>query len=88
MDLFERTGVRAFACFSRGHADDPSRAHSIDSDDTLDFMLQGMDITSQHFMRKFKQWSCNIDNSEVPLGMMCSTDANVLKNSFQVHARP
>ncbi|KAJ7900990.1 hypothetical protein B0H14DRAFT_3738648 [Mycena olivaceomarginata] len=62
MDLFERTGVRAFACFSRGHADDPSRAHSVDSDDTLDFMLQGMDVTSQHFMRKFEQWSCNIDN--------------------------
>ncbi|KAJ7713653.1 hypothetical protein B0H14DRAFT_3635976 [Mycena olivaceomarginata] len=62
MDLFERTGVRAFACFSCRHADDPSRAHSVDSDDALDFMLQGMDVTSQHFMRKFEQWSCNIDN--------------------------
>jgi hypothetical protein len=80
MDLFERTGVRVFVCFSCGHADDPLCAHSVDSDDALDFMLKGMDITSQHFMRKFEQWSCNIDNGEVPLGMMCSTDANVLKN--------
>ncbi|KAJ7315493.1 hypothetical protein DFH08DRAFT_971857 [Mycena albidolilacea] len=62
MDLFERTGVRGFVCFSHGHADDPSRAHSVDSDDALDFMLQGMDMTSQHFMRKFEQWLCNIDN--------------------------
>ncbi|KAJ7838324.1 hypothetical protein B0H14DRAFT_3700287 [Mycena olivaceomarginata] len=51
VDLFEHTGVRVFACFSRRHADDPSHAHSVDSDNTLDFMLQGMDVTSQHFMR-------------------------------------
>jgi hypothetical protein len=78
MDLFEHTGVRAFACFSRGHADDPSRAHSVDSDDAMDFMLQGMEVTSQHFMRKFEQWSCNIDNGEVSPGMICHADADVL----------
>ncbi|KAJ7807603.1 hypothetical protein B0H14DRAFT_3483088 [Mycena olivaceomarginata] len=54
LDLFERTGVRAFAFFARGSADDPSRAHCVDSDDALDF-------TAPHFMRKFEQWSCTLD---------------------------
>ncbi|KAJ7354314.1 hypothetical protein DFH08DRAFT_955708 [Mycena albidolilacea] len=61
IDLFECTGVCVFACFSCEHADNPSHAHSVDSDDTLNFMLQGMDITSQHFMRKFKQYADVLD---------------------------
>ncbi|KAJ7869151.1 hypothetical protein B0H14DRAFT_3132426 [Mycena olivaceomarginata] len=61
LDLFERTGIRAFAFFARGHADDPSRSHCVDSDNALDFFTQGLDMTAPHFMRKFEQWSCNLD---------------------------
>ncbi|KAJ7898279.1 hypothetical protein B0H14DRAFT_3424640 [Mycena olivaceomarginata] len=61
LDLFERTGVRAFAFFARGSADDPSRAHCIDSDDAPDFFTQWLDFTAPHFMRKFEQWSCTLD---------------------------
>ncbi|KAJ7808127.1 hypothetical protein B0H14DRAFT_3482641 [Mycena olivaceomarginata] len=61
LDLFERTGIRAFVFFARGHADDPSRSHCVDSDDALDFFTQGLDMTALHFMRKFEQWSCNLD---------------------------
>ncbi|KAJ7763241.1 hypothetical protein B0H14DRAFT_3165594 [Mycena olivaceomarginata] len=56
LDLFERTGVRVFAFFARGHADDPSRSHYVDSDDALDFFTQGLDMSAPHFMRKFEQW--------------------------------
>jgi hypothetical protein len=73
MDLFECTGVCRFACFSCEHA-----AHSINSDDALDFMLQVMDTTSQHFMQKSEQWSCTIDNSDVSPQIIHSTDADVL----------
>ncbi|KAJ7795926.1 hypothetical protein B0H14DRAFT_3495388 [Mycena olivaceomarginata] len=61
LDLFERTGVWAFAFFARGSADDPSRAHCVDSDDALDFFTQRLDFTAPHFMRKFEQWSCTLD---------------------------
>ncbi|KAJ7793026.1 hypothetical protein B0H14DRAFT_3889545 [Mycena olivaceomarginata] len=64
LDLFERTGVRAFAFFARGHSDDPSRSHCVDSDDTLDFFTQGLDMSAPHFMRKFEQWSCNLDEGK------------------------
>ncbi|KAJ7713643.1 hypothetical protein B0H14DRAFT_2644732 [Mycena olivaceomarginata] len=54
-------GVRAFAFFARGSADDPSHAHCVDSDDALDFLTQQLDFTAPHFMRKFEQWSCTLD---------------------------
>ncbi|KAJ7321579.1 hypothetical protein DFH08DRAFT_1033489 [Mycena albidolilacea] len=64
LDLFERTGVRAFAFVACGHADDLSRAHYVDSDDTLDFFTQGLDMSALHFMRKFEQWSCNLNEGK------------------------
>jgi hypothetical protein len=67
LDLFERTGIRAFAFFARGHADDPSRSHCVDSDDALDFFAQGLDMTVPHFMRKLEQWSCNVDEGMLRL---------------------
>ncbi|KAJ7787121.1 hypothetical protein B0H14DRAFT_3581293 [Mycena olivaceomarginata] len=67
LDLFERTGIRGFAFFARRHADDPSRSHCVDSDDALDFFTQGLDMTAPHFMRKFEQWSCNLDEGRFAL---------------------
>ncbi|KAJ7738553.1 hypothetical protein B0H14DRAFT_2638464 [Mycena olivaceomarginata] len=61
LDLFEHTGICGFAFFVRGHADDPLHLHCIDSDDALDFFTQGLEMTAPHFMRKFEQWSCNLN---------------------------
>jgi hypothetical protein len=67
LDLFERTAIRGFAFFARGHADDPSCSHCDDSDDTLDFFTQGLDMMAPHFMRKFEQWSCNLNEGRFAL---------------------
>jgi hypothetical protein len=67
LDLFERTGVRAFAFFACRHADDPTCSHCVDSDDALDFFTQGLDMSAPHFMRKFEQWSCNLDEGRLAL---------------------
>ncbi|KAJ7818541.1 hypothetical protein B0H14DRAFT_3147814 [Mycena olivaceomarginata] len=80
LDLFERTGVRVFAFFACGHADDPSRSHYVDSDDALDFFTQGLDMSAPHFMRKFEQWSCNLDEGKrVKNGSTADQPPRILK---------
>ncbi|KAJ7713839.1 hypothetical protein B0H14DRAFT_3523217 [Mycena olivaceomarginata] len=63
----KQIGDEEFVCsafFAVGHADDPSRSHYVDSDDALDFFTQGLDMSAPHFMRKFEQWSCNLDEGK------------------------
>ncbi|KAJ7166570.1 hypothetical protein C8R43DRAFT_946115 [Mycena crocata] len=61
LDLYERTGVRGFAVFSRGNPDDTALPHSVDSDGSLDFLEQVFDISEFDFLRKFEQWCCTQD---------------------------
>ncbi|KAJ6522109.1 hypothetical protein DFH09DRAFT_1424189 [Mycena vulgaris] len=62
LDLYERTGIRAFAVFSRGNPDDTALPHCVDSDDALAFFTQVLDMPEVDVLRKFEQWSCTLDN--------------------------
>jgi hypothetical protein len=60
-NLYERTGVRAFAVFSRGNADDDALPQAVDSDNALEFFLQEMGTDQLDVMRKFEHYSCTMD---------------------------
>ncbi|KAJ6532934.1 hypothetical protein DFH09DRAFT_1092676 [Mycena vulgaris] len=61
VDLFERTGVRAFTMFTRGTPEDPAVPHIVDSDDARGFFQQVYGKSFLDFLRKFEQWSCTQD---------------------------
>ncbi|KAF8158820.1 hypothetical protein K438DRAFT_1776960 [Mycena galopus ATCC 62051] len=61
-DLYERTGMRAFAMFTCGNPDDPSVPHIEDSDEVRLFFLEHLKMDILDVMRKFKQWSCTRDS--------------------------
>jgi hypothetical protein len=60
-DLFERTGVRAFAIFSRGSPDDPAAPHIVDSDNARQFFQRSFGKSFVDFVLKFEHWSCTED---------------------------
>ncbi|KAJ7080783.1 hypothetical protein B0H15DRAFT_953380 [Mycena belliarum] len=62
LDLFERTGIRGFAMFSRGNPDDAALPHVVDSDDALEFFQQVYDIPWVDALRAFERYSCSLDN--------------------------
>ncbi|KAJ7812660.1 hypothetical protein B0H14DRAFT_3478701 [Mycena olivaceomarginata] len=62
-NLYERTGVRAFAIFSRGNADDDTLPQAVDSDNALEFFLQEMGTDQLDVMRKFERYSCTMDEA-------------------------
>lgn len=61
VDLFERTGVRAFAMFSRSHIQDMAVPHIVDSDNARAFFQQTFGKSHMQFLMKFEQWSCNVE---------------------------
>ncbi|KAJ7270011.1 hypothetical protein B0H12DRAFT_1067443 [Mycena haematopus] len=61
-NLFERTGVRALAMFTRGNPDDPAAPHFVDSDQARLFFQQVMKIDMYDVLLKFEQWSCTRDS--------------------------
>ncbi|KAJ7707051.1 hypothetical protein B0H14DRAFT_3643868 [Mycena olivaceomarginata] len=63
VNLYQRTGIRAFAVFSRSNSDDPTLPYCVDSDDALNFFLQVCNHDSFALMRKFEQWLCVQDES-------------------------
>ncbi|KAJ7809276.1 hypothetical protein B0H14DRAFT_2608171 [Mycena olivaceomarginata] len=62
VNLYQCTGIRAFAVFSRSNSDDPTLPYCVDSDNTLNFFLHVFNHDSFALMRKFKQWSCVQDD--------------------------
>lgn len=62
LNLHERTGVRAFAIFSRGNPDDTALPYCVDSDGALDFFVQVLGLSAADVMRKFEQWNCTQDD--------------------------
>ncbi|KAJ7723595.1 hypothetical protein B0H14DRAFT_2641780 [Mycena olivaceomarginata] len=62
-NLYERTGVHAFAIFSRGNADDDTLPQAVDSDNALEFFLQEMGTDQLDVMRKFERYSCTMDDA-------------------------
>ncbi|KAJ7032246.1 hypothetical protein C8F04DRAFT_1176515 [Mycena alexandri] len=60
-DLNFRTGTRGFAVFSRGNADDPTRPHIIDSDDSMSFLMEVYGISPVDFLRSFEGYCVTRD---------------------------
>ncbi|KAJ6569310.1 hypothetical protein B0H19DRAFT_1256954 [Mycena capillaripes] len=58
LDIYERTGARGIALFSRGHPNNPSKPCFIDSDETRAFFLQVLGIDVFDVLRKLEYWSC------------------------------
>ncbi|KAJ6593721.1 hypothetical protein B0H19DRAFT_1246458 [Mycena capillaripes] len=63
IDLYERTGVRAIALFTRGHPDDPSVPHVVDSDETRAFFQEAFGCSVLDVLRKLELWSCTRDKA-------------------------
>ncbi|KAJ7854346.1 hypothetical protein B0H13DRAFT_1903722 [Mycena leptocephala] len=63
MDLYERTGVRGIALFTRGHPDDPSVPHVVDSDETRSFFQEALGVSVLDVLRLLEQWSCTRDKA-------------------------
>ncbi|KAJ7737602.1 hypothetical protein DFH07DRAFT_779285 [Mycena maculata] len=64
IDLFERTGVRAFAMFTRSHAEDSAVPNIVDSDNAREFFKQAFGKSFSEYVRKFEQWSCTLDKDD------------------------
>ncbi|KAJ7826158.1 hypothetical protein B0H13DRAFT_2121348, partial [Mycena leptocephala] len=67
MDLYERTGVRSIALFTRGHPDDPSVPHIVDSDETRNFFQEALGLPVLDVLRLLEQWSCTRDKEVAEL---------------------
>jgi hypothetical protein len=61
VDLYDRTGVRAIALFSRGNVDDPALPYSTDSDGALGFFIEELGFSSLDVIRRFETWSVSQD---------------------------
>lgn len=64
MNLFERTGTRCIAMFTRGHVDDGFIPTYVESGDSMDFFIQTYKTPGLDYVRHFEQWSCLKDRSE------------------------
>ncbi|KAJ7239782.1 hypothetical protein B0H12DRAFT_1074942 [Mycena haematopus] len=63
MNLYERTGVRGVAMFTRGHPDDPTIPYMVDSDETRKFFEQALGMSEMDVLRKLEYWACTRDKA-------------------------
>ncbi|KAJ7027648.1 hypothetical protein C8F04DRAFT_1238015 [Mycena alexandri] len=85
-DLHFRTGVCGFALLSRGHADDPSKPHFVDSNDAMAYLIEVYGISPYDFLRGFEAWSTTRDNGIVDkddLGSMRKLVSKLLTDSLR-----
>ncbi|KAJ7200509.1 hypothetical protein GGX14DRAFT_372090 [Mycena pura] len=82
INLYERTGVRAFAFFTRGNADDAALPAYIDSDNALDFFPQVMSQTTVDVCRKFESFSCTMDS-----GVRSKNDLATMRSEISRYAQ-
>ncbi|KAJ7089278.1 hypothetical protein B0H15DRAFT_800617 [Mycena belliarum] len=61
--LFERTGTRCIAFFSRGHVDDGFLPTYAESGGSMDFFLQSLQVSGLDAVRRFEQWCCIQDRA-------------------------
>ncbi|KAJ7202705.1 hypothetical protein B0H12DRAFT_1243983 [Mycena haematopus] len=61
LDLYERTGVRALAMFTRGNSEDAAMPVIVDSDQARQFFQQVLKLDVHDVVRMFEQWSCTRD---------------------------
>ncbi|KAJ7801386.1 hypothetical protein B0H14DRAFT_2615357 [Mycena olivaceomarginata] len=60
-NLYLRTGVAAFAIFTRGDLDDAAKPHIVDSDDASRFFIDVLKMSPLDAVRKMEQWACTRD---------------------------
>ncbi|KAJ7090450.1 hypothetical protein C8R44DRAFT_957496 [Mycena epipterygia] len=65
MGLFERTGTRGFAFFTRGHLDDTAMPTFVQSGDSAAFCVEVLKTSAEDLLCKFEQWSCNRAQAQV-----------------------
>ncbi|KAJ7180005.1 hypothetical protein C8R43DRAFT_941739 [Mycena crocata] len=65
LDLCERTGIRGFTFFLRGHPDDVVLPMVVDSDEAALFFPQVIGKTKYEILRLLEQWSCAMDAGTV-----------------------
>ncbi|KAF7358607.1 hypothetical protein MSAN_01199400 [Mycena sanguinolenta] len=58
IDLHERTGVRAFAVFSRGNGDDAALPHYVEAGGAMGFFPDELKITAVETLRMFERYAC------------------------------
>ncbi|KAG6875344.1 hypothetical protein C0992_004216 [Termitomyces sp. T32_za158] len=63
-DLHERCGTMAFAFFTRGHIHDTIIPGWIESQGSLAFVNEILDITPAELLRKFELWACAKNHSK------------------------
>ena len=66
MTLFERTGTRGVALFTRGNVDDHFMPTYAESGGAFDFFLQATKIPGLTYVRQFEQWSCLQERGRSP----------------------
>jgi hypothetical protein len=66
MTLFERTGTRGVALFTRGNCDDHFMPTYAESGGGFDFFLQTTKVPGLTYVRQFEQWSCMQERGKSP----------------------
>ncbi|KAJ7694860.1 hypothetical protein B0H17DRAFT_931362 [Mycena rosella] len=62
IDLFERTGIRALALFSRGNPDNDALPNCVDSDESKGFFESMLKTSYLDILRSFERYCCTRDN--------------------------
>ncbi|KAJ6456044.1 hypothetical protein C8R45DRAFT_943726 [Mycena sanguinolenta] len=60
-DMYERTGVRCLAFFTRGNPNDASLPHIEDSGGSRRFCIEALEMDEYDFVRAFERWACQQD---------------------------
>ncbi|GLB38701.1 hypothetical protein LshimejAT787_0505660 [Lyophyllum shimeji] len=63
-NLHERCGTMAFAFMTRGHVNDTIAPGWIESEGSIAFVREVLDITPAELMRKFELWACAKDRTK------------------------
>ncbi|KAJ7706802.1 hypothetical protein B0H17DRAFT_890344, partial [Mycena rosella] len=79
--LFERTGTRGFALFTRGHLDDTSMPVALQSGEALAFCVEVLKKPAVDILCLFEQWSCSrgSDNHQA----MCAQTAKIIEEKLR-----
>ncbi|KAF8214906.1 hypothetical protein K438DRAFT_1749021 [Mycena galopus ATCC 62051] len=64
LNLYEQMGIRGIAIFSHVCTNNLGIPHTVDSDNTMEFMQQELDISSLNFLCKFNHWCARQDKDE------------------------
>ncbi|KAJ6532937.1 hypothetical protein B0H10DRAFT_2449621 [Mycena sp. CBHHK59/15] len=59
MGLYERTGTRGFAFFTRGHLNDAVMPTFVQSGDAISFCMEVLKKPAIEVLQLFEQWSCS-----------------------------